>query len=211
MEASANQSSKDEVSFLRGNRYVFSYQHNRIEFWASSFTGKEVVKVNGKVVSEARSYRKRVQHRLSIGGQPLVLEWRIDSLLKGPIFCTLYTEDRAGQLQPHARKQMRFWTDLASEQPEQEKVKPSWSKRLLGLGEVVLFGLVGFWLSRNNGFWSLDFWLILLAIAMVVGFIKNRFTNSSRNASSSKDQSLPLAVIEDVPLTSESDDAANLR
>lgn len=203
MEDSIKQRAKDEVSFLGGCRYLFSYQRHRIELWTSNFTGKEVVKVNGNIVSQARSYRKNNKHCFIVNGQPLVLEIRIDSLLKGPLYCTLLTQDATGQLHAYARKRLLFWPEPLGAEDAPEKVKTSWWKRLLGFGEVALAFFVGAWLSRTYSFWSLDFWLILLAIAFTFSFIKSRFTASHRKSSNKKQPTMPLAVIEDIPLQTE--------
>lgn len=75
---------------LSGMKTYFDVGDHVIEVFLSSFSGKEVVTVDGKVVAEKRNWRYRSSHEFMLDGARFRVDVTIISLLKGQSRIDLY-------------------------------------------------------------------------------------------------------------------------
>jgi len=81
---------KDEnLNLKEGLLFTFDDLDNQIELKCSPYSGLEEVFVNGELVTSKRSYSKNSTVNFDIGKNAYTLNLKTDSLLKGPITCTL--------------------------------------------------------------------------------------------------------------------------
>ncbi|RUO33349.1 hypothetical protein [Aliidiomarina soli] len=161
----ASQSPSDQASFWHGNRYVFSYQNHSIELWTSNITGRETVILDGKVVSQKRSFRSISEHVLELDGRSLRVRLEVKSKLKGPVFCVLSERSATGEWSPVAAKKLVVW---ASQSSKKSKPAPDRRTRLVWWLQFGFSVGVGVTLSHFFGVWTLEFWAALLLIAVIL-------------------------------------------
>lgn len=79
---------RSEGSLKQGLWFVFHDGDNRIQVWASSFSGKEKVYLNGELVSEFKSYKKQSSHSFEDkNGHTYEVKFNTAWTSKGPIQC----------------------------------------------------------------------------------------------------------------------------
>jgi len=79
-------------SFLNGARYSFRIEDYSIVYWASAWTGMEKVTIDGKTVSEFRSFSKNTEHKFTHNNSNYKISYGIKNLLKGNFKCSLYKD-----------------------------------------------------------------------------------------------------------------------
>ena len=72
-----------------GYNFHFDVDGHHIHSYGSSMSGKEIVYVDGEVVNERRSFRKRSQIEFYLGNNKYEIEYNMISLLTGELHCTL--------------------------------------------------------------------------------------------------------------------------
>jgi hypothetical protein len=76
-----------------GIQSFFDIDGITIEFWASGWTGKEEVRIDGVVVSSLRSFRYRTVHRFAHGDHAYRVEMKCLSLATGTFRIILFRDD----------------------------------------------------------------------------------------------------------------------
>ena len=76
-----------------GYNFHFDVDGHHIHSYGSSRSGKEIVYVDGEVVSERRSFRKRSQIEFLLDGDKYELEYHMISMFTGELHCTLIKND----------------------------------------------------------------------------------------------------------------------
>ncbi|ESP90935.1 MULTISPECIES: hypothetical protein [Pseudoalteromonas] len=84
-----------EVSFKKGATFIFKVDSNEIVYKCSPFSGKELVSVNGNLVSESQSYKLKSSHRFVVDGVKYEVNFESKDLINGDNECSLVKE---GQL-----------------------------------------------------------------------------------------------------------------
>mgnify|MGYP006269663311 FL=1 len=87
-----NGSGRMEVGMRKGIRAFFDIDGITIAFWGSAWTGREVVTVDDRVVSNKRSLRFVTEHRFEHAGIRYKLVFRAVSMLAGHMRIELYRE-----------------------------------------------------------------------------------------------------------------------
>lgn len=165
LHPAATDSTDDNITFLNGCTFSFSYNAHRIELWISNFSGAESLRVDGHVVSESRVWRKVSCHDIELDGQRLRVSIHIESLLKGPVFVVL-SHLANNRFQPIAAKHLELWP---AQPPAPVTTVSTRTKRLKTLGEVALAFAAGYFLSRHFDVFSWQFFLgifVLIITAM---------------------------------------------
>jgi len=94
-----------EVGLRKGIRAFFDIDDITIAFWGSAWTGREVVTVDDRIVSDKRSIRFRTEHDFEHAGIRYKLIFEAVSLLRGEFRIELYRDgafvdsDRFRQIQ----------------------------------------------------------------------------------------------------------------
>ena len=81
-----------EVGMRKGIRAFFDIDGITIAFWGSAWTGREVVTVDDRVVSNKRSLRFATEHHFEHAGIHYKLVFRVLSMLGGHMRIELYRE-----------------------------------------------------------------------------------------------------------------------
>jgi len=81
-----------EVGLRKGIRAFFDLDDITISFWGSTWSGREIVTVEDRVVSDKRSLRFRTPHHFEHAGVRYKLVFEIASLLRGEFRLKLYRE-----------------------------------------------------------------------------------------------------------------------
>lgn len=84
-----------EVGLRKGIRAFFDLDGITISFWGSTWTGREIVTVEERVVSDKRSFRIKTLHRFEHGGIHYKLVFHVASTVRGDFRIELY---RNGEL-----------------------------------------------------------------------------------------------------------------
>ena len=85
---------KVEMSMAKGMLFKFRIENNEITLNCSPVSGKEVVRFNGQIVSEAKNYKTQSNHSFNIGDDVYLLRLGVTSLLKGASECTLIKNEK---------------------------------------------------------------------------------------------------------------------
>ncbi len=84
------QTSTMKISLKRGIECFFDVGDATVRVWASAWTGREVVELNGQVVSDKRSLKLSTPHRFTHDGHDYEVVFQISSLLSGLFEVFLY-------------------------------------------------------------------------------------------------------------------------
>ncbi|WP_133405290.1 hypothetical protein [Parashewanella tropica] len=95
---------KGNELFTEGYQFNFMVNGKAISAWGSCWTGKEVIKLDGSIVSEGRSYRRKSVHHFDIGQVPYEIEFNAVDILKGHLECTLIEDGAHVETQSIAYK-----------------------------------------------------------------------------------------------------------
>jgi hypothetical protein len=87
-----NGNGRMEVGMRKGIRGFFDIDGITIAFWGSAWTGREVVTVDDRVVSNKRSLRFATEHHFEHAGIHYKLVFRVLSMLGGHMRIELYRE-----------------------------------------------------------------------------------------------------------------------
>lgn len=82
-----------DAGVYKGIRAFFDVDDITIGFWGSAWTGREMVTVEGRVVSIKRNLRFVSEHRFSHGGVDYRIVFRVISLLRGQLYIELYRNE----------------------------------------------------------------------------------------------------------------------
>ncbi len=93
----------------KGYRFYFTDNDDSIVAYGSALSGKEIVYLNGQVVSEIRSIRRSSEHHFSQNGINYRLRFTMTDLIRGTLECELYRDDEL------VSRQRQSWMDLASD------------------------------------------------------------------------------------------------
>jgi len=80
---------ESEISLLAGLKFNFYDDDREIIAYSSSFSGKEIIYLNGINISEQRSFKVRSIHQLKVQEDDYEVEFNVTSFLKSKIECTL--------------------------------------------------------------------------------------------------------------------------
>jgi len=79
-----------EVGLRKGIRAFFDLDDITISFWGSAWTGREIVMVEDRVVSDKRSFRFTTPHHFEHAGVDYTLVFEVVSMLRGEFRVELY-------------------------------------------------------------------------------------------------------------------------
>ncbi|MHB8058025.1 MAG: hypothetical protein ACYDHC_09040 [Desulfuromonadaceae bacterium] len=77
-----------EISMSNGMLFRFEDEGNKIIYKCSSFTGKESVEVNRRIVSEANNFKTRSEHSFTTKGIAYSISLVAKNIFKGNIECS---------------------------------------------------------------------------------------------------------------------------
>lgn len=80
---------KSDVNYRDGYHFDFEVDGHNIHVHGSSKSGKETVLVNGEVVAEKRSFRRKSTLSFSIEDDTYEIEFNMVNMLTGELHCTL--------------------------------------------------------------------------------------------------------------------------
>lgn len=79
---------KSVTSLKKGNWFIYNEGSNTIQIWSSNFNGKEIVYLNGILVSEIRSMKLKTVHAFKDkNGVDYEVNFITENLLKGILRC----------------------------------------------------------------------------------------------------------------------------
>ncbi len=78
-----------EISVQKGMFFRFKDGDIEILYKCSSFSGKERVEVNGRLISEAKNFKKHSMHSFTVDGVKYSLQLLAKNLLQGDMECSL--------------------------------------------------------------------------------------------------------------------------
>ncbi|MCL1147474.1 hypothetical protein AB4298_06370 [Shewanella sp. 10N.261.52.F9] len=94
MEHSINRhkmdSQMEQVTISNGYWYYFNDQDVRITAHGSGYSGKETIYLNDEVITEKRSFGMRSSHQFCHLGSDYEVRFKVTSLFKGTVECSLY-------------------------------------------------------------------------------------------------------------------------
>lgn len=114
-DAAGTDDSRMDVSLGRGVRSYFDVDDITISLWGSAWSGREVVRVDDRIVSDRRSYRMSTPHRFDHGGHQYEVVFSIESVLRGRYRAELHRDgvlvdsDSAGYPMFDRRSGPRGW------------------------------------------------------------------------------------------------------
>ena len=76
------QSDNIKVSMTKGIATRFVIDDHVIEYWGSGYSGKETLKVDGKLIRECRSFKTTSRHEFSVNGKSCQLYVRVKPFFK---------------------------------------------------------------------------------------------------------------------------------
>lgn len=91
-DAARADDSRMDVSLGRGVRSYFDVDDITISLWGSAWSGREVVRVDDRIVSDRRSFRMSTPHRFEHGGHRYEVDFSIESVLRGRYRVELYRD-----------------------------------------------------------------------------------------------------------------------
>jgi hypothetical protein len=78
-----------DISFREGASFLFEIDDQKITYKCSSVSGKEVVLVNGEIVSQSQNFKLKSNHIFNIESVEYEIEFESKDLLKGNSECSL--------------------------------------------------------------------------------------------------------------------------
>ncbi|MGB0895239.1 MAG: hypothetical protein ACPGUD_12595 [Parashewanella sp.] len=72
-----------------GYQFDFDVNGHQVSVWGSGWNGKEIIKVDGSVVSEMRSITRMSVHRFELDSNHYEVELNMKSILNGELECTV--------------------------------------------------------------------------------------------------------------------------
>ena len=126
-------SDKKTIKFLdlifKGYEFDFIESDNKIHCWGAGLSGREIIKVNGNIVSEKRNMTNRHSlHSFTIGKHKYEVEFNVVSMMTGELHCILIKDDL------HIETQKMAHASIVAK-------KPLTVKRFIR--DILLFGLAG--------------------------------------------------------------------
>jgi len=107
-----NGNGRMEVGLRKGIRAFFDLDDITIAFWGSAWTGREIVTVEDRIVSDKRSFRFTTPHHFEYAGIGYKLVFHVASILGGDFQIELY---RNGVLVDSDRfRKNKAWIDPAT-------------------------------------------------------------------------------------------------
>lgn len=108
------------VNYKEGYYYCFQYLGAEIIAKGSAKSGKETILINGKLVSEKRSFFRRSCHKFELDGHKLEMEFYMANMRTGELHCSLIDDDTHVETQKLAlkthyhltNKRMYIWLPL---------------------------------------------------------------------------------------------------
>jgi len=91
-QAMENGNGRMQVGLNKGINAFFDIDDITIAFWGSAWTGREVVTVDDRVVSDKRSLRYVTEHHFEHAGIHYKLVFRLKSIMRGLMHIELYRE-----------------------------------------------------------------------------------------------------------------------
>ena len=91
-DAACPDDSRMDVSLRRGVRSYFDVDDITISLWGSAWSGREVVRVDDRIVCDRHSYGVSTPHRFEHGGHRYELVVSIESWLRGSYRVELYRD-----------------------------------------------------------------------------------------------------------------------
>ncbi|MBN7819784.1 hypothetical protein [Bowmanella yangjiangensis] len=143
-----------ECSVKNGMNFTFFDEGKMIIFKGSSFTGREIVTLDGEVVSDQKSYRRNSIHNFEHAGKNYQIQLVANSIVKGDIDCHFSVNDKI----------------VTSYKLNYEKKK----KNSVALFLVIFFGggLIGFnWSAGHLPTWAL---VLFICLASLWGGLSNK-------------------------------------
>ncbi len=137
-----------QAGIRRGITAWFDVGGSVIEYWASAWTGREIVRVDGQVVSARTSWRFTTSHPFEHRGIPYKLIFRMNSLLRGSMEIELYRE---GELIDSDSLQAN--SGLVRSADGSVDWKRSSLHIVLYFGAGAILGAAGAWLGFNAAGW----------------------------------------------------------
>lgn len=83
-----------EASFKKGMLVTFDLDGYKIEYWASTYGGKETVKVDGELLSQSRNYKLSSSHRFVVNNKACEIIINGRSAFKGLFIIELLVEEK---------------------------------------------------------------------------------------------------------------------
>ena len=93
-QAMENGNGRMQVGLSKGINAFFDIDDITIAFWGSAWTGREVVTVDDRVVSDKRSLRYVTEHHFEHAGIQYKLVFRVKSIMRGEMQIELYREGK---------------------------------------------------------------------------------------------------------------------
>lgn len=145
--------------FLKGTTFLFEEENRTIQVWYSNWTGKEVITVNGHVVSSRRQFGLNSTHPFQIGGDAYSVNVRTASRVKGQLVCTLSKGST-----PILRQQLEWNWAGSQETPTRPDHKRRVVQFLLGAGAWMVIALLVFAVQKQL---QLSRWVAYSALAVL--------------------------------------------
>jgi len=82
-----------EIDIPTGYNFKFNIDGIEIKAGGSSFSGKEYVYLNNRLVSETRTHRKNSAHEFTLDGASYKIEFKMLNMIKGTLACSLFKDD----------------------------------------------------------------------------------------------------------------------
>lgn len=90
------------VSLKGGYWFYFQDGDDEIAIFGSGWSGKEIVYFNDNPVSEARNLKFISNHEFSKGGKDYRIVYKVESMWRGEVHCSLYINDKLHDTQKKA-------------------------------------------------------------------------------------------------------------
>jgi hypothetical protein len=145
--------------FFKGMTFRFEEANNTIQVWYSNWSGKEVITVNGQVVSTRRQFGLNSTHPFQIGGDAYSVNMRTTRRLKGPLVCTLSKGS-----EPILRQQLGFSKAEPQENHKQPDLKRRATQFLQGAGAWMVIALLFFTVQKQL---QLSRWVAFSALVLL--------------------------------------------
>ncbi|RYV02461.1 hypothetical protein SOPP22_09395 [Shewanella sp. OPT22] len=78
-----------KASIFKGYRFEFEINDHNIVAWGSAWTGREIVSIDDRVVSDLYSYKRKAIHHFDINDTAYEIEFNMVNILQGLLHCTL--------------------------------------------------------------------------------------------------------------------------
>ncbi len=78
-----------EFSFRKGIKFEFNDKDNNIIFIFSTFSGKETIIVNGRVILESRSFKRYIEHVFCVDDKNYTITLTSKNLWSSELMCSL--------------------------------------------------------------------------------------------------------------------------